>query len=542
MPAADGSLYKWIAELQWYSTVDPTTRLAGGLYPIHGVFGDKPDDPSAPEEPLTWNNVAIAALLLGINIGLSLWFRLGLSNSLVVAAARCVVQLTLLGLVLKQIFLTENPIYIFSMALLLGVLAAFEVTYWRSKRRFPWMYTGTLVAITGSAMVVALFGNAFALNMHPAYTAVKFIPTIGMLYGKCMIGVSIGMGSVMDSLDTHRDRVETSLCFGSSRWEATKPLVVEALRSALLPTITNMGITGLISIPGMMTGWILGGADVLEAAKYQQVILFLISASTASSTLLSVLFCTFMLVDKSPRLRLDRLKTTSKQHGVLSFGYSNSENVMESMTRIQRIRSNCRPASDMHMSGRRSEASSRISGSASTSFDPEHRKAGHHKNKDAQHRAKNKLNRLKASRSTSALERMPQESATYPDMDIEEAAEQCRRRCGKGSCMWMTAENEVAGSERSGPANGGWKGNWCACCPLRAKLQREQHTEDPVVCYGFHEDPGDIIIPHPPGLLNILPGSTRDAEQSGTRQRDPKEADDRAKHYTRGASRSQRRR
>ncbi|PIA19237.1 UPF0014-domain-containing protein [Coemansia reversa NRRL 1564] len=294
MEVSGGSLYEWITKLQWYSTVDPATHLA--------------------EKPLTWNNVSIAALLLGVNIALSMWFKLGLSSSLIVAAARCVVQLTLLGLVLKQIFLTENPIYIFGMALLLGILAAFEVTYWRSKRRFPWMYTGTLVAITGSALAVSLFGNAFALNMHPAYTSVKFIPTIGMLYGKCMIGVSIGMGSVMDSLDTHRDRVETSLCFGSSRWEATKPLVVEALRSALLPTITNMSITGLISIPGMMTGWILGGADVLEAAKYQQVILFLISASTASSTLLSVLFCAFMLVDKSPRLRLDRLKTTSEDH------------------------------------------------------------------------------------------------------------------------------------------------------------------------------------------------------------------------------------
>ncbi|KAJ2804401.1 hypothetical protein H4R20_002526, partial [Coemansia guatemalensis] len=539
---SDGSLYKWITELQWYSTVDPATHLAGGLYPKHGILGDKPDDPSAPEEPLTWNNVTIAALLLGINIGLSMWFRLGLSSSLVVAAARCVVQLTLLGLVLKQIFLTENPIYIFSMALLLGVLAAFEVTYWRSKRRFPWMYTGTLVSITGSALAVALFGNAFALNMHPAYTAVKFIPTIGMLYGKCMIGVSIGMGSVMDSLDTHRDRVETSLCFGSSRWEATKPLVVEALRSALLPTITNMSITGLISIPGMMTGWILGGADVLEAAKYQQVILFLISASTASSTLLSVLFCTFMLVDKSPRLRLDRLKTASGQRGVLSFGYSNSESALQSMTRIQRMRSNCRPASDLHMAGRRSGASSHRSGSASTSVDPQQQGAGHRKGDGGQQGAKSRLNRLKTSRSTSALERIPQESAAYPDMDIEEAAEQCRRCCGKTNRMWMAAEDRAAGSERNGPGNGGWKGNWCACCPLRAKLQSEQHTEDPVVCYGFHEDPGDIVIPHPPGLLNIMPGSTRDAEQGSPRRRCPRESSDRVKHYTKDAARSQHRR
>ncbi|KAJ2616156.1 hypothetical protein H4S08_000911 [Coemansia sp. RSA 1365] len=539
MEFTGSSLYKWLAELQWYSTADPATGLAGGLYPRYEMLDDKPDDPTAPEEPLTWNNVSIAALLLGVNIALSMWFKLGLSSSLIVAAARCVVQLTLLGLVLKQIFLTENPIYIFGMALLLGILAAFEVTYWRSKRRFPWMYTGTLVAITGSALAVSLFGNAFALNMHPAYTSVKFIPTIGMLYGKCMIGVSIGMGSVMDSLDTHRDRVETSLCFGSSRWEATKPLVVEALRSALLPTITNMSITGLISIPGMMTGWILGGADVLEAAKYQQVILFLISASTASSTLLSVLFCAFMLVDKSPRLRLDRLKTTSEDHGVLSFGHSNSESTVQSMTRIQRMRSNCRPASDMHLAGRRSKASSQMSGLASTSSGPQYHDAAHHKDKGSQQRVNKILNRLKASRSTSALERLPQGSAAYPDMDIEEAAEQCRRCCGKTNRMWMAAENRAAMPKRNDLKDGGWEGNWCACCPLRAKLQSEQHTEDPVVCYGFHEDPGDIIIPHPPGLLNIMPGSTKDAEQSSSRHRHPRETGGKIKRYAKDAARNQ---
>jgi hypothetical protein len=48
----------------------------------------------------------------------------------------------------------------------------------------------------------------------------------------------------------NRGNIEVYLAFGASRFEACRPIAVEALRLALLPTINQMSVIGLISIPG----------------------------------------------------------------------------------------------------------------------------------------------------------------------------------------------------------------------------------------------------------------------------------------------------
>jgi hypothetical protein len=64
---------------------------------------------------------------------------------------------------------------------------------------------------------------------------------------------------------------------------------------------------GIISIPGMMTGAILGGADVGQAARLQMIIMFMISASSVLACIIVTLFALNVCVDSEHRIRSDRI-------------------------------------------------------------------------------------------------------------------------------------------------------------------------------------------------------------------------------------------
>jgi len=63
----------------------------------------------------------------------------------------------------------------------------------------------------------------------------------------------------------------------------------------------------MISIPGTMTGAILGGASVEQAAKLQMIIMFMISAATALSSIAATVVALCVVVDSEHRVRIDRI-------------------------------------------------------------------------------------------------------------------------------------------------------------------------------------------------------------------------------------------
>ena len=146
---------------------------------------------------------------------------------------------------------------------------------------FVALLVGTFVPV-----VVFLMG----ILLKPGLFDARYvIPVGGMILGNCLRADVIGMRSFYQSIRENEKAFLLSLSQGATLHEATRPYLSEALSNALSPTIAMMTTIGLVSLPGMMTGVILGGGDPLPAVKYQIAIMISIFTGTSITVLLGIL-------------------------------------------------------------------------------------------------------------------------------------------------------------------------------------------------------------------------------------------------------------
>ncbi len=257
---------------------------------------------------LSYLDIALAAVLLLMNAALSIILRLGLARRLLIAGARMVVQLTLIGLVLKALFHLASPTFT-GLAAVIMVLFAGREAMARQERRFTgfWTYgigTGSMMA---AGTIVTVFGLTTQISPDPWYDPRYALPILGMILGNTMNGVSIGLDRLVSGAVGQRAAIEGRLMLGATATEAMRGVTRDAMRAGLIPTVNGMAAAGLVSLPGMMTGQILAGVDPVEAVKYQILIMFLIGGGTGLGLLAAVLAAARRLTDPRHRLRLDRL-------------------------------------------------------------------------------------------------------------------------------------------------------------------------------------------------------------------------------------------
>jgi putative ABC transport system permease protein len=251
--------------------------------------------------------LAIAAVLVLLNAALSLLLNLGIGRSLLVAAVRVVVQLLLVGLVLKTVFELASPLAVAAVVLAMLGAASYEI-HSRQQRRLTGAWGFGIGA--GTAMLATLFVTTFglaALRPDPWFDPQVLIPLVGIVLGNVMNGVSISLNAFNTGIVRERAAIEARLALGASRRSAFRPMQRSALRSGMIPVINQMSAAGIITLPGMMTGQILAGMPPFEAAKYQILVLLLLAGGAGLGAMGATWLAVRRVTDSRERLRLDRL-------------------------------------------------------------------------------------------------------------------------------------------------------------------------------------------------------------------------------------------
>jgi len=253
-------------------------------------------------------DLSLAALLVLALAWVTRKLQLKVGGRLLLSAARTVIQLSLIGFVLKALFASAAPGWVALMALVMVLAAGREVRARQKHRlRGTWGFGIGLSAMFISSFAVTVLALGVVIHAEPWYAPRYAIPLLGMLLGNTMNGISLSVNQLTQSVRNQRSGIEGRLALGQTKSEAIEEIRRESIRTGLIPIVNAMAAAGLVSLPGMMTGQILAGNAPVDAVKYQILIMFLIAGGTGFGTLAAVWMSAHRLFDDRHRLRLERL-------------------------------------------------------------------------------------------------------------------------------------------------------------------------------------------------------------------------------------------
>ncbi|HCZ8366202.1 TPA: iron export ABC transporter permease subunit FetB [Staphylococcus aureus] len=227
--------------------------------------------------------LGLTALLLVIPIIISYKEGLHIIKDLIVATVRAVVQLIILGFLLHYIF-KINDKWLLVLCVFVIIVNASWNTISRSSPVMHHVFLISFVAIfVGTALPLAGTIATGAIQ----FTANEVIPIGGMLANNGLIAINLACQNLDRAFVQDGTNIESKLSLAATPKLASKGAIRESIRLAIVPTIDSVKTYGLVSIPGMMTGLIIGGVPPLQAIKFQLLVVFIHTTATIMSALIA---------------------------------------------------------------------------------------------------------------------------------------------------------------------------------------------------------------------------------------------------------------
>ncbi len=198
--------------------------------------------------------------LVMVSVGISMKEHLGLTKDVFYSVARAIIQLTIVGYILKYIFKINNT----WLTIVITLLIIFNAS-WNANKRDP----------NPDRKLWQSF-VALLIKLVP----MQIIPITGMIAGNEMVAIGLCYKTLNESFHDQRQQVLEKLALGADIKDSSMPILRRSIKTAMQPTIDSAKTVGLVNLPGMMSGLIFAGVDPVYAIKYQIMVTFMLLSAT----------------------------------------------------------------------------------------------------------------------------------------------------------------------------------------------------------------------------------------------------------------------
>ena len=231
---------------------------------------------------ITNESLALALMLVVVAILISHKEKLALEKDILWSVGRAIIQLIIVGYVLKYIFSVDDA----SLTLLMVLFICFNAA-WNAQKRSKYIakaFISSFIAITvGAGINLAVLILSGSIEFIP----MQVIPIAGMIAGNAMVAVGLCYNNLGQRVISEQQQIQEKLSLGATPKQASAILIRDSIRAALIPTVDSAKTVGLVSLPGMMSGLIFAGIDPVKAIKYQIMVTFMLLSTASLSTIIA---------------------------------------------------------------------------------------------------------------------------------------------------------------------------------------------------------------------------------------------------------------
>ncbi|KAJ7548633.1 hypothetical protein O6H91_07G020500 [Diphasiastrum complanatum] len=229
-----------------------------------------------------WQRYLVSFAPVVLSIAVSRKLQIGLERDIQKAAIRSFIQLLALGFSIK-FFIETKQILWSCVGIIFMVLFAGRTAGKRAKRLPKSRSIATISLAFGALGIVVLMTFLGIFPLNPWF----IIPTAAHVIGHSMAMLGGTMNSIHREIRLHRQQIEAALALGATPQQAVRSHVKRAFSVGMGPMVDEVKAMGLVTLPGNMTGMLMGGAGPLEAVKLQLQVINVVLGAAALSCLIS---------------------------------------------------------------------------------------------------------------------------------------------------------------------------------------------------------------------------------------------------------------